>query len=217
MTEVDDPLDVVREWMDALNGRNRVRTQRVWREDAIWRNCASGRTWNGPEEITTQLWSWLDACPDLRIEMTDSFSSGSRGLVEVAWRGTHSRAMVTPGGTVAPTGRRLVWSTCYLVGTRDGKMASITEYYDAVSLLPPPASFPELARVEVKDYLVSPPFARVALRRGYFPALATIDLTTSFPQLAGIRWEEGDEDEADTVPFRAPTAATFPDLAKCRW
>jgi len=30
-------------------------------------------------------------------------------------------------------------TTCYFVGTRDGKMASITEYYDALSLLPYPA------------------------------------------------------------------------------
>jgi hypothetical protein len=125
--------------------------------------------------------------------------------------------MVTPEGTVAPTGRHLAWSTCYLVGLRDGKMASITEYYDAVSLLPPPASFPELARVEVRVYPASPPVTRVSLRRGYFPVLATIDLTTSFPQLAGTRWEEGDEVEADIPPFRAPMMATFPDLAKCRW
>ena len=217
MTGADDPLNVVREWMDALNGRNRVRSQRVWREDAIWRNRASGRTWNGPEEITTQLWSWLDACPDLRIEMTDSFSSGSRGLVEVTWRGTHSRAVVTAGGTIAPTGRRLAWSTCYLVGTRDGKLASITDYYDASNLLPPPASFPELARVEVRVDPGSRPVARVSLRRGYFPALATIGPTISFPQLAGIRWEEGDEAEADILPFRVPMVATFPELAKCRW
>lgn len=217
MTETDDPLDVVREWLDALNGRNRVRSQRVWRKDAVWRNRASGQTWNGPEEITTRLWSWLDACPDLRIELTDSFSSGFRGLVEVTWQGTHSRALVTPGGMIAPTGRSLAWSTCYLVGTREGKMASITDYFDAVSLLPPPASFPELARVEVRVDSGSPPVARGSLRRGYFPALATIDLTTSFPQLAGIRWEEGDEAEADILPFRAPMMATFPELAKCRW
>jgi ketosteroid isomerase-like protein len=217
MTKADDPLEVVREWMDAVNGRNRVRSQRVWREDAVWRNRASGRRWNGPEAITTQLWSWLDACPDLRVELTDSFSSGSRGLVEVTWRGTQSRAIVTAGGTVAPTGRRLAWSTCYLVGTREGKLASLTDYYDAMSLLPPPASFPELARVEVRGDPGSPPVARGSLRRGYFPALATIDLTTSFPQLAGIRWEEGEDDGADILPFRPPIMATFPDLAKCRW
>jgi hypothetical protein len=69
----------------------------------------------------------------------------------------------------------------------------------------------------VRDYPGSPPYARVSLRRGYFPALATIDLTTSFPQLAGIRWEEGEDDGADILPFRAPTTATFPELAKCRW
>jgi len=124
---------------------------------------------------------------------------------------------VTPGGTVGPTGRRLAWTTCYFVGTRDGKMASITEYYDALSLLPPPSSFPELAGVKVRDYPGSPPFARVSLRGVSFPALATIDLMTSFPQLAAIRWEEGNDDEADTLSFRAPMMATFPDLAKCRW
>jgi hypothetical protein len=79
------------------------------------------------------------------------------------------------------------------------------------------ASFPELARVEVRDDPGSRSVARVSLGRGYFPALAIIDLTTAFPQLAGIRWEEGEDDGADILPFRAPTAATFPELAKCRW
>jgi len=40
---------------------------------------------------------------------------------------------------------------------------------------------------------------------------------TSFPELAGIPWEEDESGMAGTPAFRAPLAATFPDLARSRW
>lgn len=212
----NDPLAAMRAWIDAVNRRDRARCQGAWHGDATWSNRASGLTWNGPEEITAQLWNWLDACPDLHISITDAFSNDSRGLVEVAWRGTHSREIASRGGTIAPTGRRLAWNTGYLVGTRDGRITSITDYYDALSLLPYPSSFPELASVEVRGDRLSPPFARSQLRRGYFPELATIHLTISFPQLACIAWEGGNSD-SDTSLAPVPAPGTFPDLAGCRW
>jgi ketosteroid isomerase-like protein len=217
MKPVDDPISLMRTWIAALNERDRATCRTAWCENAVWRNRATGRSWNGPEEITAQLWTWHDACPDLHVEMTDGFSSLSRGGIETTWTGTHAGLLIAPPGRRDGVGRRLNWSAGYLFDTRNGKVSSVTEYCDSWRVLLYPSSFPTLASVEVRGRAASRSIPRVFTNRGLFPALAAIDVMTSFPELAGIPWEEEDGGMAGALAFHAPMATTFPDIARSRW
>jgi hypothetical protein len=125
--------------------------------------------------------------------------------------------LIAPPSRRDGVGKHRTWSAGYLFDTRNGKVSSVTEYWDSWSILLYPSSFPTLASVEVRSRAVSRSTPRVFTNRGLFPALAAIDVMTSFPELAGIPWEEDESGMAGTPAFRAPLAATFPDLARSRW
>ena len=216
MPATDDCVTCMREWIEALNDADRTRCEGAWCADAVWRNHASGSVWNGPAEITRQLWLWHAAFPDLRLDLTDSFSAGDRGALEVGWSGTYSGHVETPDGSIVPTGRQIRWSTCYLFDTQDGRVVEVREFFDPNSLLPRPAGFPKLASVEIREYTTAGRSSAVrSSMRPFFPALATIDMSSRFPTLAGVSWDEGDY--APPPRSRDPVPTTFPDVARCRW
>lgn len=217
MTTSTDSLRPMREWIEALSQRDRARCRAAWYEDAVWMNRASGQTWRGPDEITSQLWNWREACPDLHIEIADDSSSGSRGFVEAIWAGKQSRPFATPRGVVAPTGKRLAWTTGYLFDTRAGQVSAITEYFDASGLLPYPFTFPSVAYVEVREHGPLPGAAQATTKRRFFPAIAVIDLTSAFPELAPIAWDERDDAAVEVRPRSVPTPTSFPNLARHPW
>jgi ketosteroid isomerase-like protein len=85
--------------------------------------------------------SFSDWHHDVTIE-----TAGDVVAVEGTWNGTHSGAMPSPQGEVAPTGKRLSIPFAGIVRVRDGRIASVHNYFDQmtfmsqIGLLPEPAA-----------------------------------------------------------------------------
>jgi ketosteroid isomerase-like protein len=209
--------DVLGQWIDALNSGDRRLCRASWRHDIVWSNRASGRQWVGRDEVTDYLWSWREGLPDLTIEITEGFRQASRGLVETTWTGTLTRPLQSRRGTIAPTGQRLSWSTAYVVGLLEDRIATISEYFDPLSLLPYASSFPAISSVLIERYSpYSDSSSRLPAWDSLFPDLAAIEVSSAYPQLARISWERQIDVPEDSPAGRQNVASSFPEIAK-RW
>ena len=85
--------------------------------------------------------SFSDWHHDVTIE-----AAGDVVALEGTWNGTHTGPMPLPQGEVAPTGKRLPIPFAGIVRVRDGRIASVHNYFDQMpfmaqlGLLPEPAA-----------------------------------------------------------------------------
>jgi ketosteroid isomerase-like protein len=70
---------------------------------------------------------------------------GDLVVVEGTWNGTHTGPMPGPQGEVAPTGRRASLPFAGIVRLRDGKIASIHNYFDQAAFMAQLGLMPEPA------------------------------------------------------------------------
>lgn len=70
------------------------------------------------------------AFPDLTMELHGTLADGDRGVDWWTFRGTHLGLL----GTLAPTGRRVVFGGSDLVRVRDGRIAEIWHVEDVLAL-----------------------------------------------------------------------------------
>jgi steroid delta-isomerase-like uncharacterized protein len=95
----------------------------------------TGQTFRGPEGFTAFMKGFKTAFPDVEIEVTNQIAAGDDVVNEFVGRGTHTGPLETPGGTVPPTGRRVTFTVCEVYRFRDGKVASLHNYQDMVSVM----------------------------------------------------------------------------------
>lgn len=95
-----------------------------------------------PAPLTTRteareyIQGWITAFPDLRVRQLDQVCSPRRVAGYVEFTGTHTGPMVTPMGTLEPTGRQ-VTGTGWYIATSDerGKITSFITQQDVLGLL----------------------------------------------------------------------------------
>jgi predicted ester cyclase len=92
-----------------------------------------GATMRGLQELWGLRQGWWTAFPDLKHEIIQYVENGDTFACELHVKGTHSGPMQTPQGTIAATGKRVVFESCDYIRFRDGKVSSWHAYTDMLS------------------------------------------------------------------------------------
>ena len=92
-------------------------------------------TFRGREQIEEYWRAFLEAFSDLQVSISARFDAGDSAMDEWSFSATHSGPLETPGGTVAPTGRRVTLRGADAGVVRDGVIAEHRIYYDQAALL----------------------------------------------------------------------------------
>jgi ketosteroid isomerase-like protein len=98
----------------------------------VW-DIATGTEFRGTD-IAMVASSMAQAFPDIHRELFNIYAMKDVIVVELAIRGTHRGALVTPAGTVPPTGRTIDVPCCDVLHMRDGKVVSF-HCYNAASIM----------------------------------------------------------------------------------
>lgn len=105
-------------------------------DDVVVHFVPAGQTFHGREGFMQFISSFHNAFPDIRVEHTNILSEGDQTAVEFTWSGTHTGSLVTPAGTIPPTGKRLSgMKVAELMTWRHGKVLRIANYQDLGTLL----------------------------------------------------------------------------------
>jgi ketosteroid isomerase-like protein len=55
--------------------------------------------------------------------------------LELVWKGVHTGPLQMPNGTIPASNKRIEIPVCQIVKVEDGKIRSVTHYFDMVTLL----------------------------------------------------------------------------------
>lgn len=93
--------------------------------------AALGQVFHGREGFLAFMSTFQTAFPDIALTHTWSLESGHTAVVESRWTGTHTGPLVTPAGTVPPTGRRVQGGRILEVFEFDGgRLIGLKNYQD---------------------------------------------------------------------------------------
>lgn len=120
---------------DAFNRRDFAMLESFAGANAIITNMATGETFRGPKGFRAFCENWSRAFPDARVELGRLVASDDGYFAEITGTGTHRGALVGPGGTIQPTGRRLTLKMVDSMVVRDGKIVEGRMYLDALSMM----------------------------------------------------------------------------------
>ncbi|MFI6823705.1 ester cyclase [Micromonospora sp. NPDC050187] len=115
-----------------LRQRDLARLPELYADDAFY--SMPGLTVR-PIELPAVLRAWSGAFPDLRTELTGLVETAGGVVFEQRMTGTHTGALHTALGAVAPTGRAVSWDVVDVVRARHGLIASWRSYFDQGLLL----------------------------------------------------------------------------------
>jgi steroid delta-isomerase-like uncharacterized protein len=102
--------------------------------DFVYEETGTGRR-TGPDETAALLRAWRAAFPDVTGTIERLVADRDTVALEVTWRGTHTGALTTPTGELAPTGRTVEGRATLWEVWRDGEMVSMRHHLDMLSLL----------------------------------------------------------------------------------
>ena len=103
--------------------------------DAVYNELATQRVINGPDAIIDAMQGWKTAMPDVKGTVTNSFTNGNIVTLEISWKGTQTGPMVTPEGTIPPSGKSQTTPAAWILEFEEGKVKESRHYFDLVTFL----------------------------------------------------------------------------------
>jgi predicted ester cyclase len=89
----------------------------------------------GPEGVKIIAGMFLKAFPDLHVDIERTVADGDRVFGHLRERGTQTGELVTPAGTIPPTGKSVDFYEMAIVRIQDGKIAESWYDMDMVGML----------------------------------------------------------------------------------
>jgi steroid delta-isomerase-like uncharacterized protein len=101
-------------------------------EDVLWRDVALPMPLHGRDALRTALQGYMDAFPDLRVEVTSQTLQGGRLAQEWTATGTHRGELMG----IAPTGRASkVYGATVVVFDEDARVIEGSMYWNTLAMM----------------------------------------------------------------------------------
>ena len=130
MVAAADNLALAQAWIGAMIERDPAKMGAMAAEDVKVLEVAEGEVHEGRAYL---IWAYEDlftAYPDCTCEIVNAFAADDQVLIEVQWRGTETG----PFRGQAPSGGKIDLRIGYIFRFVGGRIAEITEYYDAATI-----------------------------------------------------------------------------------
>ena len=73
--------------------------------------------------------------PDVKGTVTSAIESGQQVALEVTWEGTHTGELMTPQGTIPPSGKRQKTPAAFIFEYQNGELKQSRHYFDMLTFL----------------------------------------------------------------------------------
>jgi ketosteroid isomerase-like protein len=117
-----DPESFVREAYATAERMDIEGWKSLFLDDGIFIDESVQRTYRGPHEWDYPVRNYGTAFADMHRELYDLWPVGNTVIVRLALQGTHTGALETPFGTLAPTGNRMDAPCMDVFELKDGKI-----------------------------------------------------------------------------------------------
>ena len=104
-------------------------------DDFIYDEVGTRRKVQGADQALSLWKGWAAAFPDSKASFDNALASGETVVLEVTWRGTHTGPLQTPGGPLAPTGRRIEVRACMALELAGDRVRVQRQYFDMATMM----------------------------------------------------------------------------------
>ncbi len=131
-----DIINLIREQIDAQGAGDFNRLGATVTDDYIYNELGTQRRVQG-RQAWVEIWQgWKQVFPDNKGTVQNVFVNGNQALGEVTFDGTFRGDLVTPGGTISATGKRMEQLPVPFVYTVEGgKLKESNVYFDLTTIL----------------------------------------------------------------------------------
>lgn len=130
-----DSVPLIQGLFETFNTRNLHRSSALVTDDFELVDVGAGLTLRGHEALRQWFEGFLTAGPDARADLKTLVAAGEWAASEHVGSFTHTGPLLSPSGTIPPTGRRVELQVAEVYRIKDGKVALLRAYYDAATLL----------------------------------------------------------------------------------
>ena len=128
-------VDVAKGSVLAYNEKNWDKVRETVTPNVVYEEVATQRRAQGVNDVLTIWRGWAAALPDSKATFNKDYVSGNTVVLELTWNGTHTGALRSPNGDIAPTGKRITLRACQILEIAGEKVSSIRQYFDMATLL----------------------------------------------------------------------------------
>jgi steroid delta-isomerase-like uncharacterized protein len=125
--------DFVNRWMDAVNRGDLEALVDMCHSDAVHSN--PNGTFRGAQGVRDLFKPVIDLSSERGVQINNVIEAGDTVVVEFVFQFRNTGPMVTPEGTVPPTGRSVRLPSISIYELRDGKVAASRGMYDRLDLI----------------------------------------------------------------------------------
>lgn len=126
---MNESENILRQYMQAMSSHN-VEKIRTLLHPQYTYTGSDGKRMEGVEAGIAVATMYMNAFPDMQLEVKNILGMGDIAIAEFIGRGTHKGEIMD----IAPTGRQIAIPVCDVVEVRDGKIFAEREYFDAVTM-----------------------------------------------------------------------------------
>ena len=123
---MNDSQNIVQEYINAWSNHD-VQKIRQLLHPQYSSMSIDGKQHQGVEEGVRSASMYLNAFPDLKIDLRNIFAVGDVAVIEYVSRGTQKGEFLD----IDPTNRQISIPVCEVIECRDGKIYSERDYFDA--------------------------------------------------------------------------------------
>jgi len=99
--------EVIQQWVNAVNRRDPAAMAALYAPNAVVHDPQYPSPLEGRDSIQQDMADFLSTFPDLEVTVRSTVVSGNDYALEAAFTATHGGPLLTPGGELPPTGRRV--------------------------------------------------------------------------------------------------------------
>jgi steroid delta-isomerase-like uncharacterized protein len=125
------------EFIAAWDTHDPERALAILSDDVVWKDAGVPQPINGKAGARAQMQGWFQAFPNLTTVYRNHVVTEDQVAAEVQWTGTNTGAMqMAPGApALPPTGKSVRGQGTYFLRIRNGQVAEVHSYPDAMGLM----------------------------------------------------------------------------------
>src|ERR1700680_3458377 len=128
-------IEIAKAGITAYNDKDRSKAKDMLAADAVYDEKGTHRRIQGPGQIIEAWQGWAKAFPDSKATFVREFASGNTVVLELLWKGVHTRPLQTPSGTIPASNKSIELPACQVVQVDGDKVRSVSHYFDMLTLL----------------------------------------------------------------------------------
>jgi steroid delta-isomerase-like uncharacterized protein len=128
-------IEIAKAAVTAYNEKDWDKTREMWAADAVYDEKATGRRFEGADQIIEAFQGWATAFPDSKATFIRELASGDTAVLELVWKGVHTGPMQTPTGVIPASNKPIEVPACQIVRVEGEKIKSSSQYFDMLALL----------------------------------------------------------------------------------